>query len=168
MESAQFELHFQNVGCETNKLYVVEAVGTITGEVVRMSGEAVETIEAVETPVAFEARETVETPSEAPISSGFTVGTPGGAVESLGAVKTRETSVSLLTDVSHLVKVLNRTLKNDGRRDIVFYYLHAKNRIQVTVPGGKTLQLKKDSPSLILGLGEIAAGKSWVLRRGRG
>ena len=34
VESAQFELHFQNVGRETNKVYVVETVGAVTGEVV--------------------------------------------------------------------------------------------------------------------------------------
>ena len=117
----------------------------ITGEVVRMSGEAVETTEAVETPEAFEAREAVEIPGETPISSGFTVGTPGGAVESREAVKTRETSVSLLTgfytEVSHLVNVLNQTLENAGHKDIVFNYFRVQSRIEVTAAGGKTLRL---------------------------
>ena len=41
MESAQFELHFENVTPETNKLYVVETVGVFTDdEVARVSGEA--------------------------------------------------------------------------------------------------------------------------------
>ena len=94
MESAQFELRFQNVGSEINKLYVVETVGAITGEVVSMSGEAAETTEAVETPGG--------TPNEAAgdkavVPSGRTVGTPGEAAEAIEAVKTRETFVSVVT-----------------------------------------------------------------------
>ena len=89
MESSQFELHFENVSPETNKLYVVERVRVITGEVVRMSGEAIETTEAVQTPEAFKARETMDIPGKAPILSGFTVGMPGRAVETREAVEMR-------------------------------------------------------------------------------
>ena len=64
------------------------------------------------------------------------------------------------TEVSHLVNVLNQTLENAGHKDIVFNYLCAQSPIQVRLVGGKTLRLKKDSPSLILGIGEIAAGKT--------
>ena len=75
-----------------------------------------------------------------------------------------ETSISVLTgtytEVSNFVKVLNQTLENAGHKDIVFNYLSAQSRIQVTVTDGKTLWLKKDSPSLTLGIGEIAAGKT--------
>ena len=143
MESAQFELHLENVSPETNKLYVVSAsvVGT-TGEA---TGE--------------------ETKGEA--NDEEAVGTTGEANDEADGGTTSkaiETSVSVLTstytEVSHLVKVLNQTLENAGHKDIVFSYVRAHSRIQVTV-AGKTLRLKKDSPSLILGLGEIAAGKSW-------
>ena len=71
------------------------------------------------------------------------------------------------TEVSHLGKVLNLTLKSAGHKDIGFNYLHAQRRIQVRVLGGKTLRLKKNSPSLILGIGEIAAGKSWECSGGK-
>ena len=67
----------------------------------------------------------------------------------------------------HLVQILNQTLENTGHKYIVFSYLRAQSRIQVTVPGGKTLRLKKDSLSLILGIGEIAAGKSWEFSGGK-
>ena len=163
-ESAQFELHFENVSPETNKLYVVISVRVFTAdEVARMFGEAAETREAVETPVAL--REAVETPGQTPIPSGSLVRTQGEADRMSGeAVEKKETSVSLLTgtytEVSHLVKVLEQTLENAGHKDIVFSYVRAQSCIQVTVVGGKTLRLKKDSPSPILGISEIAAGKA--------
>ena len=86
-------------------------------------------------------------------------------------VKTRETSVSVIigtyTEVSHLVEVLNQTHKNAAHKDIVFNCLRAQSRIQVTVAGGKTLWLKKGSPSLILSISEIAALKSWDCSGGK-
>ena len=66
-----------------------------------------------------------------------------------------------------MVKVLNQTLENAGHKDIVFSYVLAQSRIQVTAAGGKALRLQKDSPSLILGIGEIAAGKSWEYSGGK-
>ena len=61
------------------------------------------------------------------------------------------------TDVSHLVKVLNQTLKNAGHKDIVLNYIRAQSRIQVRVAGGKTLRLKKVSTC---SGGKAGAGKT--------
>ena len=150
MESAQLELHFQNVSPETNKLYIVETVGVTTGEVVRISGEAVGSTEAVETPEVVETPGAVETRDEAFVSSGFTVGKPGKVVEERKPVKTMEASVSVLTGtypgVSLLVKRLNQTLKNAGHNGMMFNCLHAQSCNQVRQAGGKTLQQRKRQP----------------------
>lgn len=112
VESAQFELHFENVTTESNKLYVLTAqTGEETGQ------------------------------------------------------QTTETSVSILTgtytEVNHLVKVINQTLENAGHSDIVFTYVREQSRLQIRVAAGKTLRLKRDSPSLIFGIGEISEDMSW-------
>ena len=49
----------------------------------------------------------------------------------------------------------------------MFSYVCTQSSIQVTVADGKFLRPKNDSPSLILGIGEIAAGKSWEYSGGK-
>ena len=98
LESAQFELHYENIGESTNKLYVK------TGD--------------------------------------------------------SEQKLSLLTgtymNIEDLVSIINETLKRGNHADIVFSYSRLTSRVSVLVPRGKTCTLKKDSPGLVLGIGEIA------------
>ena len=60
------------------------------------------------------------------------------------------------TDAEDLVTVINETLKRAGHADIVFSYSRRTSRISVSVPEGKICSLKKDSPGLLLGLGEVS------------
>ena len=62
------------------------------------------------------------------------------------------------TNIEDLLSVINETLKNSKHQDMQFSYSRPimSSRVSVTVPGGKTCTLKKDSPGLELGIGEIA------------
>ena len=128
MESARFELHFKNVCRKTNKIYVVVSKANGGG---KPNGEAVKT-----------------TGEEADRTSGEAVSTTGEEADGTSdeddggtTSKASETPLSVLT-VSHLVKVINQTLENPGHKGIVFNYVRAQSRIQVTVAVGKTLRLK--------------------------
>ena len=60
------------------------------------------------------------------------------------------------TDIDDLISVINETLKQANHTDIKFSYSRRTSRVNVSVPEGKTCTLKKDSPGLVLGVGEIA------------
>ena len=98
LESAQFELQFDNVSETANKLYVVSG-------------------------------------------------------------NNHEDQVSIVTgsysDTEDLVALINEALKRAGHRDIVLTYSRRTSRISVSIPDGKRCVLKGDSPSVVLGIGEI-------------
>ena len=98
LESAQFELHFENIDPATNKLYV--KVGDSEQQLDVLTGT--------------------------------------------------------YTDIDDLISVINETLKQANHTDIKFSYSRRTSRVSVSVPESKTCVLKKDSPSLVLGIGEIA------------
>lgn len=102
LESAQFELHFENISKTSNKLYVK------TGD--------------------------------------------------------KEVQLSILTgtytNIEDLISVINTTLESNDYSDIKFAYSRRTSRVTVTVGEGKTVILKKDSPGLILGIGEINSSHS--------
>ena len=98
LESAQFELHYENVDPITNKLYV-------------KAGESEEQLNLL---------------------------------------------TGTYTNIEELVSVINETLKKAKHSDIQFSYSRLSSRVSVSVPEGKTCTLKQDSPSLVLGIGEIA------------
>ena len=98
LESAQFELHFENVASTSNKLYVkidghVDQIDILTGT---------------------------------------------------------------YTDIDDLVAIINESLKNASHSDIKFFYSRRSSRVRVSVPDGKTVMLRTDSPGVLLGVGEIA------------
>ena len=98
LESAQFELHFDNISETSNKLYVIGKDG-------------------------------------------------------------REDRVSIVTgsysDIEDLVTIINEVLKKAGHGDILFSYTRRSSRVGIFTPQGKRCVLKKDSPGLVLGAGEI-------------
>ena len=100
MESAQFELHYENIGPSTNKLYV--KIGDSEQQLHLLTGT--------------------------------------------------------YTNIEYLLSVINETLNNAKHQDIQFSYsrLSLSSRVSVTVPERKTCTLKKASPGLVLGIGEIA------------
>ena len=60
------------------------------------------------------------------------------------------------TNIEDLLSIINETLKKAKHQDIQFSYSRLSSRVSVTVPEGKTCTLKKDSPGLALGIGQIA------------
>ena len=98
LDTAQFELHSENVDTESNKLYVETQEG--------------------------------------------------------------EVQLSILTgthtDIADLITVINEALKSANHPDIVFSYSRYTSRASISVPVGKKIILKPDSPSVVLGLGSIA------------
>ena len=60
------------------------------------------------------------------------------------------------TNIEDFLSVINEALKIAKHQDIQFSYSRLSSRVSVTVPEGKTCTLKKDSPGLVLGIGEIA------------
>ena len=96
LDSAQFELRFQNIG-KNNKIFVVK--GKVTSDVEIQPGS--------------------------------------------------------YTDVGHLMKTINAALAKSGHDDVTFDYIRVQSKVVITVPADKILRLTKDSPSLLLGLGEI-------------
>ena len=51
--------------------------------------------------------------------------------------------------------MINETLKKNGHEDITFSYERRSARVTISVPEGKVYLLKKDSPTVVLGVGEI-------------
>ena len=98
LESAQFELHFENISKTTNKLYV-------------KTGEEEERLDIL---------------------------------------------TGTYTNIEDLISVINETLKKADHADILFTYSRQTSQVSVSVPRGKTCTLKKDSPGVVLGIGEIA------------
>ena len=47
-------------------------------------------------------------------------------------------------------------MKNASHLDIKFFYSRRSSRVRVSVPDGKTVMLRTDSPGVLLGVGEIA------------
>ena len=102
LESAQFELHFENISQTTNKLKLYVKTGDKEEKLDILTGT--------------------------------------------------------YTDIDDLISVINETLKQANNTDINFSYSRRTSRVNVSVPEGKTCTLKKDSPGLVLGVGEIATG----------
>ena len=98
LESAQFELHYENIDASTNKLYV--KIGDSEQQLDLLTGT--------------------------------------------------------YTNIEDLISVINETVKKAKHEDIQFSYSRLSSRVSVTVPEGKTCTLNKDSPGLVLGIGEIA------------
>ena len=98
LESAQFELHYENIDPSTNKLYV-------------KIGDSEQWMDLL---------------------------------------------TGTYTNVEDLLSVINETLKKANHENIQFLYSRLSSRVSVTVPERKTCTLKKDSPDLVLGIGEIA------------
>ena len=98
LDSAQFELHFENVQEKDNKLYIVH--GQQTDRLAIITG-----------------------------------------------------NYSYIED---LIDVINETLKKAGHEDISFSYARRSARVTISVPESKVCLLKKDSPGVVLGVGEIA------------
>ena len=53
------------------------------------------------------------------------------------------------------MKTINAALAKSGHDDVIFDYIRVQSKVVITVPADKILRLTKDSPSLLLGLGEI-------------
>ena len=99
LDSAQFELHVENVSDRTNKLYVVDAQSGVEDRV------------------------------------SITTGT--------------------YTDAEQLAAIINAALSTSGHSDVTFMYSRLSSRLTVSTPSGKSCVLKNDSPSVLLGVGEI-------------
>jgi len=111
LESAQFELHYQNVGAASNKLYVKSG-----------AGEQEERLEIL---------------------------------------------TGSYTDIEDLISVINATLSTAGHADIRFAYSRLTSKISVSVPEGKTCTLKNDSPSIVLGVGELGSKAEYKIQGSR-
>ena len=55
------------------------------------------------------------------------------------------------------LSVISETLKNARHLDITLTYSRRTSRVSILVPEGETCTLKKDSPCVVLGVGEIAS-----------
>ena len=77
--------------------------------------------------------------------------------------KVRQEEMVILTgtysDIENLITVINETFKLAQHPDIVFTYSRRTSRVSISVARGKEVVLKKDSPGLVLGIGEIGTEK---------
>ena len=101
LESAQFELHYENVDPTSNKLYIA------TGD----DNEEEEDVVIIKT--------------------------------------------GTYSDIDDLISVINATLKKGNHGDVSFSYSRHTSQVSVLTPDGKQCVLKNDSPSVVLGIGEL-------------
>jgi len=77
-------------------------------------------------------------------------------VSSGDSITTVDIQAGSYTDITNLLREINQALTRNGHPDVKLKYVRIQARIEITVPATKVLRMTKDSPSLILGLGEIS------------